>query len=280
LGDPGLIEDAELAVGLLTDDRIAQDTRFDVLSGGAGSLLSMLPLVACGSAGARGRAIACGDHLLACRIESSFGERCWATFEDRPISGMAHGNSGIALALLRLGDATGDGRYRDAGLEAIAFENRTYSREADNWPDLRWRDTSYAAGWCHGAPGMAFARLEALGISGGDAGALALRRDVDAGARAAGRAKGGGADHLCCGNMGRALVQHEIGLATHNDAITEQAWGTAADIIRRAAGKYRFAHHYSGYLSFPGLFQGSAGVAYALLRMARPKTSPDFISVR
>ena len=38
----------------------------------------------------------------------------------------------------------------------------------------------------------------------------------------------------------------------------------------RRTGGYQFMREYSGHVSFPGLFQGTSGVSYALLRLALP----------
>lgn len=272
LDEPRYLRDAARAAEFVHDDAIAGDHRYDILSGSAGSLLALLRLARGGDATAVERALACGDHLLAHRHEQE-GFRCWRTFEDRPISGFAHGNAGIAYALLRLHEATGYDRFRDAALEAIAFENTTYSPADGNWRDLRWEQPSFAAGWCHGGPGIALSRLEAIPHD------ATLERDAACGAVLARDHVRDGTDHLCCGNFGRVLLLHDIGRRTARPELMHQAQSLAAARVAsaRSRGGYRFMREYAGNVSFPGLFQGTSGVSWALLRLAAGDGVPDVL---
>jgi type 2 lantibiotic biosynthesis protein LanM len=272
LDEPRYVRDASRAAQFVHDAAIAGDHRFDVLSGAAGSLLALLRLARAGDASALERAVACGDHLLAHRHVHE-GLRCWRTFEERPISGFAHGNAGIAFALLRLHAAAGHERFRDAALEAIAFENTTYSPDDGNWRDLRWEQPSFAAGWCHGGPGIALSRLEAIPHD------ATLARDAACGASLAREHVREGTDHLCCGNFGRVLLLHDIGRRTGRPELVREAESLAAGRVARARqrGGYRFMREYAGYVSFPGLFQGTSGVSWALLRLAEGDRVPDVL---
>lgn len=85
------------------------------------------------------------------------------------LTGLSHGASGIGLALLELHRATGDTSYREAGLGAFAYERGRFDPDEGNWLDLRvppdWDPgvgPRFAGAWCHGAPGIALARLRAL----------------------------------------------------------------------------------------------------------------------
>jgi type 2 lantibiotic biosynthesis protein LanM len=279
LGMPECLDVARRAARFLTEEAIAADTRFDILSGAAGSILSLIRL---GDDEALAIAGNCATHLMAKRSESDSGFRCWKTFEGRPISGQAHGNSGIALALLRLGRILGAGEYREAALEAISFENSTFSEKHGNWPDLRWGTVSYATGWCHGAPGMALSRLEWLGDAAQDDFAARLRRDIEHSTRAARQSVGPGPYHICCGNFGRTLLLAELAETTGSQELAAAASQFASALVMRARqqGNYRFMRQYNGYVTFPGLFQGSSGICLALLRLGFRDLTPDVISLR
>jgi type 2 lantibiotic biosynthesis protein LanM len=267
LGEPAFGETAVRAVRFLSGQNIAADRRYDVLSGAAGSLLCALRAA---SDEAIQTAVACGEHLLASRTADEGGRSCWTTFEDRPISGFSHGNSGIAYALYRLAAICGDSRFRDAAAEALSFEDGTFSENEGNWPDLRWEQISYAAGWCHGAPGMALPRAQANGRHLETAVATTLAN------------VGGGPDHLCCGNFGRVLVLEAIGREKSRPEWSEEAQKLAAALVHRArsARGFRLMRQYTGYVSFPGLFQGTSGIAYALLKLASPHEVPDLIELK
>jgi type 2 lantibiotic biosynthesis protein LanM len=273
LDDPRLVADGARAARFIHAESIAADRHYDVLSGAAGSLLALLRLARAGDGEAFARAVECGDHLLAQRTETENGLRCWRTFEERPITGFAHGNAGIAFALLRLFAACGETRFRDAALEAIAFENTTFVNSEGNWPDLRWEQPSFAAGWCHGGPGMALSRMEALPHD------ASLARDIECAAALAQKHVHEGTDHLCCGNFGRILLLHDIGRRTDKPELVRAAGSLAAQRVLQARrnGGYRFMREYSGHVSFPGLFQGTSGVSYALLRLALPDLFLDIL---
>src|SRR5690606_18798266 len=99
------------------------------------------------------RAAACGDHVM------STGRGCWVTVVERPVAGLSHGSSGIALALRRLAGATGRADFEEAAQEALAWERSLFDPTRGNWPDLRSDPPRWQANWCNGAAGGALARL-------------------------------------------------------------------------------------------------------------------------
>jgi lantibiotic modifying enzyme len=275
LESPEFLDAARHAMRFLTPEAIAADLRFDVLSGAAGSILSLLRL---GDPEALAIAETCANHLLEHRCRSDSGHFCWSTFNDRPISGQAHGNSGISLALLRLARILSRNIYRDAAVEALEFENSTFSEEHGNWPDLRWDATSFAAGWCHGGPGMSLARIEALT----DLNYPRFRQDIEFCITAARQNARNGADHICCGNFGRILLLDEIAQTMGRPDLAVDARQFASWLVMRArqGEGYRMMRQYSGYVTFPSVFQGSSGICLALLRLTYPASTPNIITIR
>ena len=68
--------------------------------------------------------------------------------------------AGIALALQRLFEATGEPRWANLANRALAYERALFSEPDDNWQDVRFdRDAHGFFAWCHGAPGIGLARL-------------------------------------------------------------------------------------------------------------------------
>ncbi|WP_036138522.1 class III lanthionine synthetase LanKC [Luteibacter sp. 9135] len=81
-------------------------------------------------------AVAAGEALLASGPAVG-GKRSWhADGAYQPV-GLGQGAAGIALFLLHLFLATDDGRYREAGCEALAFDLDHYGRNADG--ERTWR---------------------------------------------------------------------------------------------------------------------------------------------
>ncbi|HEX2210476.1 MAG TPA: lanthionine synthetase LanC family protein, partial [Longimicrobium sp.] len=190
------------------------------------------------------------------------------------LTGMAHGTAGIVLALSRLARATGEARFHAAADEAAAHEDARYDDAAANWPDLRWDPATFADGWCHGGPGIALARMDAPAD-------VRWRVDAERGVAVARRAAMGRLDHLCCGNLGRALCLAEGGRGLGMAGAEAAGVALASAVVERARrdGGYGLWRRYDGFLAFPGLFQGLAGVGYALLRLAAPRAVPNVLTL-
>ena len=78
LGEVGILEDAERAARLFTDELIAADKQLDVMGGAAGGILALLRLYRdTQSDEALTRAIRCGEHLLARDRVGVIGRRSW-----------------------------------------------------------------------------------------------------------------------------------------------------------------------------------------------------------
>src|SRR5262249_3369804 len=119
-----------------------------------------------------------GELLLSAANRSDEGWS-WTTmpqteeYKTRDLTGLSHGASGIALALFELAAATNDARFAEAAERGVAYEERWFSPRHGNWPDFRELPASapeeqwgYSMTWCHGAPGIALARLRAWELTG------------------------------------------------------------------------------------------------------------------
>ncbi|MGI3783233.1 MAG: lanthionine synthetase LanC family protein, partial [Janthinobacterium lividum] len=170
----------------------------------------------------------------------------------------------------RLSVHTGDTRFADAAAEAVAYEDTTFVPSMANWRDLR----EEAAGgpvcstrWCHGAPGIALARMGGLPALDN----TRIRQDIDTGLQTTQEFGLEGLDHLCCGNLGRAEVLLSAGRRLGRPELTLAAQRLAGAIVTRADASGSFLlHPLSSQVYAPGLFQGAAGVVYSLLRLAHP----------
>jgi lantibiotic modifying enzyme len=83
------------------------------------------------------KAALCGEHLLQHRSESPQGLRAWKNCGEEMLVGFSHGAAGIAYALLKLYQATGQNSFREAAVEAEAYETSVFSPQVSNWPDFR-----------------------------------------------------------------------------------------------------------------------------------------------
>jgi type 2 lantibiotic biosynthesis protein LanM len=293
LSDDSMVDDALVAARQLMPTVIARDTNFDVLHGSAGAILALLALYrARRSDELLDVAHRCGQHLLAHRrpIEAPCGVtlRTWLTTDGHARTGFAHGAAGIALALLRLHAATGITEYLAVALEAVRCEDsfffaergdRPLPRAAENGaPAVRAPGTT-PANWCRGAAGVGLARLACR------AGSHAAELRVSAERAIAALASN--ADHVtapldcaCCGAFGGVELLLAAGLRWGDSTLLAAAHARASKIVRRsrATGHYRLSTSPHAHLDDPGLFRGTAGIGYGLLRLCHPELLPSFLT--
>lgn len=194
----------------------------------------------------------------------------WKEHGDIPLAGVAHGNSGIALAFAYLYRCTPRLEYLNIIKDAICYEDSLYDIEKKNWMDLRnyqenKEDRQDTVAWCHGAAGILAARMAIHRITGlgmmilfGIASSSGINKDflsIDVAinniAEKIGQSKK--ADWcLCHGNMGLLTIMDEY-LADVNIKC-DNAWETGHD---RLSVEDR---------NNPGFMTGLSGIGYMLLR--------------
>jgi type 2 lantibiotic biosynthesis protein LanM len=275
-GNVVLLQEAERAAQLFTDELITADKQLDVMGGAAGAILALLRLHRdTQSDVALARAIRCGEHLLAQDRIGHARHRSWIGqgFGGSPLNGMSHGAAGFAYALASLAAASGREQFADAAAECIAFEDQTYDPARHNWPDLRVPGQPvWPCQWCHGAPGIGLARLAIGRRIGANAaldaklGGTLVATDINNALESVKQAWPGQFDTLCCGTLGGIEFLCEAADRAGAGEINELAARRLAAVLNSAAatGDYRWN---SGKRQFNlGLFRGLAGVGYTVLR--------------
>lgn len=240
--------------------------KLDVINGSAGATPVLLKFHLPEAA------LAHGELLLreACRSDEGLS---WKTIPaERNLTGFSHGASGIAWAFLELYNATGESRFRDAALEAFRYERHCFSFDEQNWPDFRDEQIAFPVFWCHGAAGIALARLRAWQILRDEIllaeARTALQRIVEATAALNNFS-------LCHGQTGNADV-----LLTASQILREEEWShtaeeigqTGIDSFERRRLPWPCGLH--GADETPDLMLGLAGIGYFYLRLADPIKTP------
>jgi hypothetical protein len=279
---PELLEEAHGVVGLITPEHIAADHSLDVVSGVPGAILALLMIDRYLSGPTQSGvtplevANACADHLLSQRVDRSDGTTVWTT-DPRfpPLTGFAHGSTGISCALLKLHARTGRQALLDTALRAWAFERSTYSEEHQDWLDQTSPTPLFANQWCFGAPGIALARLATLDLHGDEV----VRTEIRNGLKITSDLTLSKMDHICCGNMGRADI-----LAYAFSKLGEPGfYDTACEIARGVLVKAEKTGRFQGLVRSdyrdPSFFSGEAGIGYTLLRLACPGELPCLLAV-
>lgn len=271
LDEPALVDDARKLLRGIDRESVERDGHFDVISGVAGLILAVRCLEPVEKQRVHELVEASARHLVrhAKRVEDGVGWPNW--LQPTPLCGMAHGNSGVALALMEAFRMTGDRTFREVGLAAVAYERAQRSRAADGgWPDLR-RESTNAAGWCHGPPGIALARSAMLEVEDSPE----LRAELElARALIEDRAPTEPRAHLCCGQTGIDDALLELGLRLRDSASADLARRRASSRVRtlgedpgvwmqpKQAGE--------GIATIPSLMKGWSGIAWTLLRLSDP----------
>lgn len=269
-GRSELVEGARAAASLLTPARLAADRALDVVGGAAGAVLALLALDAADpSPGPGGEtpleiALRCGETLLERRVSVDGGPRAWPGAETPPLGGFAHGASGIAYALMRLHARARAAGLRDGALEGLAYERSLFDPGLGNWIDPRSGAPLEQRAWCHGAPGIALARLGVLDVEPDGA----VRADLEATLALTRALPSPEPPHLCCGAAGQAEVLLHAGLVLGDASLVAEARAAAAPLLED-----RVPDGESGF--DPSLFRGAAGVGYTLLRLSRPDALPS-----
>ena len=267
LGDATLLDASEEIAKELVPRHLARATDMDVAEGASGAVLALLALHAARPSSALLEIAArAGDRIVDGAIEVGSG-LAWANSlpSTRPLTGFAHGVSGIAHALHRLARATDNAGFDKIAARALDYERSVFDPNEDNWPDFR-RDAgggAFAMQWCHGAPGIGLARLETT-----------RRDELEAAARAT-RARGLGLCHCVChGDFGNLELLFALRERSAADA---QCW---KDALGRACASLDEHGPLSGVplgIETPGLFVGLAGIGWQLLRFAEPTRVPSLV---
>ncbi|MFR9769327.1 lanthionine synthetase LanC family protein [Nocardia sp. SC052] len=276
-------------------DRLNQDLVCDGndwLSGLAGHIAGLLAVAREGLAQTPVDIAHRLGHELVARARKSDGAYVWKNDHDKsgvPLTGLAHGSAGIALALAELSSLTKDDQLREATYAALRYEQRWYSKTHNNWKDLRRVSADivrgqtggrYSVAWCHGAPGIALTRILISKLLC-DEGLLAEAELAgDATLRSLANFHGDSMDRmvLCHGLSGNLMIARELqrqGLALSANDAGELATSSRhlRSVVRLASSEGVVARWMR---QTPSLLTGAAGLGHFLLGDAPDRLSDGF----
>ncbi len=235
----------------------------DLLHGLAGAIP---PLIQLAETSGDAHPLTVARALAGQLIEKSRADRgriSWPVpYAEGGLGGFSHGTTGIGWAMHKLHEATRDPIYRDFAIGAFRFEDDLYDPVQRNWLDLRQIDgVTDSVAWCHGAVGIALARLDIdPSLDSEDSrrtAQIALDAVFD---------RGLGWNHCICHGdfgawdlIGNDAVQKAADLPMSAEAFCASLL-TSLDVHGPTCGVVRDAF-------LPGLFTGHGGIAYQLLRM-------------
>jgi type 2 lantibiotic biosynthesis protein LanM len=288
---PELITEAENLVGLMAE-KIMVDRQFDVIAGSAGGILALLNLYEdTSSEEVLKSAVQMGKNLLAFaeKMPKGIGWKVQGN-GNVPLTGFAHGAAGIACALLKLSQVTGESSFSDAGLSALDYERSLFSVPEKNWPDMRKvEDVShifsrpeqyqYITAWCYGAAGIGLSRLFLLQNIKAIPNSEYLHQEVKIALENTinhsfiGKYASNFDHSLCHGDLGNLELLAQAD-KIYKDATLESTINVAKmklmDIINRCGWLCSTPDH----IETPGLMLGLSGIGYGFLRLAAPSKVP------
>jgi hypothetical protein len=302
LGRPEL-RDAAAALLAPVAGHEGEDSAFDVVGGAAGAIPALLGLGPdLDLPELLPMAVRLGDRLIegALREPGGWSWRTVGRTATRNLAGLAHGASGIGLALLELARSTGAGRFRFAAEMAFLYERGLFDAERSNWPDLRHRELSelihsadpdavrraaaedsipayrpqFVTAWCHGAAGIGLARVRAFALTG----RRTYRREAEAAVAttvAGLRPPVRNNYSLCHGASGNAelvLVAARVFADPALRAIGEECAEYGWEIYERAGAPWPCGT--VDPVSDPSLMLGEAGIGHFYLRLAGEDVAP------
>jgi lantibiotic modifying enzyme len=194
--------------------------------------------------------------------------------------GLAHGVSGVALALARAANVLKDPALSEMALEALAAEDRAYDPELSNWmfqiDSLGQRKGMNA--WCNGASGigLVLSEVRATGVWSTE-----LKQMLSRVSEKVKEMSFTPIDHCCCGNAGRLGISHT--LALREDGVSIKFVRQAESMFlehRRREGRFNLDEEVEGWLGEAGFFRGLSGIGYVLLRLREPSLLPDILALR
>lgn len=281
LARPDFVATACEGAVLVTPARVAADGYHDVMYGSAGALLVLLRLEeeAPFSVRARvdplARAIACGEQLLEAKSRKSAEPDGWPSLVQPAGAGVAHGASGIALALAQLARRTGREDFLAAALDGLQFERLHFDEQIDNWWPVRFQKVRILLNaWCNGAAGIALVRAHLLDHCP----SAALAEDLRLALLSLERASAARLDNLCCGNFGRADILLEISRRQNRSDLLADARRIARSRVAAAQENGSYETPIPGTFA-PGFYTGLAGIGYALLRLSGASDLPCALAV-
>ncbi len=244
---------------------LSGDREYDVLGGNAGATLVLLEAYKLtGNRRYIHWAREAGDCLLNAAERFPWGLGWRNPVLQIPLTGFAHGASGMMLALAKLGYYTGEEKYHQAAYQAYLFEEHYYDAKARDWQDLRGSGSAenhgnqaYKMAWCHGWGGITMARRLAEKYAEGDL-KEALGQTVEFIREKEGAIELGETYCLCHGNCGNAAMYYGVRNEKGQELLERVVAGLeGAEDIRSCLGIQECG-------SF-GLMGGITGIGYACL---------------
>ena len=221
-------------------------------------------------------ALQCQDKLRASLTDRNdlFG---WIKNYPKPLTGLAHGLSGYAVAYSKLYRATDDSRWMEMAERCFAAEDAYFDELAGNWPDFRHKTPPFATSWAHGAPGIGLARLIAVECG---APSEILSSTIVRAVRTTLRHEDFSERGLTTSSLGNAAFLKRFQVSGLK-SVEELTLECERYIDRSKRGLLNYLHTLSPEAPlFKGFFSGITGEVYQLCALHWPRQAPAILELK
>ena len=242
----------------------AKEELDEILHGRAGFLLAMIALYKRQPDSLLETIIEETAQTLITRSVSHERGTCWKVLDGHSLPNISHGTSGMAMALARWYELSGDAKAKSVLLGAMEYDNSFWDTTESGWIDARvaflQEEQKTTWTWCNGRSGGLLSRLavsQAIGTPFID--------DYSQHALCASHTDilHESAPGLCCGTAGALDTLLKI-----NEYYPSEKLQSHISQANRLITSHTPDSHYSNLM--PALFTGSAGLAFAMMRAAHP----------
>ncbi|WP_340200000.1 type 2 lanthipeptide synthetase LanM [Ascidiimonas sp. W6] len=262
------------------EDLIQKDKDYSILKGNAGFIIACANYYEHSKSNkAAFFAKKAGDYLLSKAIyKSDF--IAWKIVSKVPLSGLAHGSSGFALAFSKLYTITKDENHITVLQSILNYEKRLYIKDQNNWQDCRDaitlsypNETICCTAWSHGAPGIGIARLSLLKSN---LSIPNLKKEIEIAIETTVKQGFGGNQSLSFGDFGNLELLHEYYLYFDDKEIRKKL-DTILRLLIESIDEKGW-HIGSKSIYSMGVMTGITGIGYQFLRIAYPTIVPSILN--
>ena len=251
---------------LIVDSLLKHDSKYDLLSGNAGAIVVLCLLYSITEKNNYlEMAIRAAEILKNSAKKQEIGIGWIVDQNTSPMTGMAHGNSGILMAMITLWKCSGKEEYLEISKEILKYEDALYDPEMNNWKDVRLKKHSIetdnmqgSIAWCHGSGGILLSRMKCLGMIDDPWWREVLSKDIEYSYTKLKSCWKRDSWSLCHGIVGNLMILGKYEKKDYwcNDTV-------------------RFLPH---EILNPGMMNGYGGVLYSLLQL-QGTNLPDILSL-
>lgn len=259
-------------------DHIPSESYLDFANGCSGLLIFLLDYYNYSGLKSIERPI----HLIVQRILKSAVKTpngiTWQSEKFKNLVGFAHGNAGFLYSLSKYYGIFGYNKHNIKFIhDIIRYNDSYYSQKHNGWKDLRYKEETIAApSWCHGSSGISLAYLEAKKQ-------LPLTCSIDWHEIAKTIAqKGFSSLHcLCHGMVGNAEALIAIGDFINYPEFKKVAKDKLLCEIQKNQDNFNWRTGFTnGKFSLNGLFLGTSGIGYNLLKIFVNPNMPSILTLQ